>query len=155
MNGVLYHSKVSASCRVRAAVYLGSRLGAQGAGKNILQAMAECWPGSRFIAAISCALCSFESLWPVWRSQLLWIIRSVDPGIILGFHHAVKVPAINFFYSSFDQGFSTLFVSLGKSYRWLLSYFLIRCLMGVTWLWMACTCSSFAGRFYTQVRPQQ
>lgn len=142
MNGVLYHSKVSASCRVRAAVRAAGWV-LQVLEKGILQAMAECWPGSRFIAAISCALCSFESHFGLSEGVSCCKLQVWIQGIILGFHHAVKVPAINFFCSSCSQGFSTLFVSLGKSYRWLPSYFLIRCLMGITWLWMACTCSSF------------
>lgn len=52
--------------------------------------------------------------------------------IILGFQHAAEALAINFLCSLRSQGFSTLFISLGKSHWWLLSYFLIKLMIGIT-----------------------
>lgn len=57
----------------------------------------------------------------------VWIQR-----IILGFQLAAEASAINFLCSLCSQGFSALFISLGKSHWWLLSYFLIRLMIGIT-----------------------
>lgn len=67
--------------------------------------------------------------------------------IILGFQRAAEALAINFPCSLRSQGFSTLFISLGKSHWWLLSYFLIRLMIGITCLWMAWLVVHFAGAF--------
>lgn len=140
VNGALYHCKVSAS-RGEWGLQFGLQAGCCRCWRK---ASSRSWPRVARLQIHHCdPLCFALSHFgpPEGGSCCKLWVRIL--GIILGFRRAVKAPAINFFCSSRSQGFSTLFISLGKSYWWRLSDFLTRCMMGITWLWMACTCSSF------------
>lgn len=88
-------------------------------------------PDSRLLSAVPCA--AWESLGLSEGGSCCKLQVQIQR-IILGFQHAAEALAINFLCSLRSQGFSTLFISLGKSLWWLLSYFLIRLMIGITWL---------------------
>lgn len=120
VNGALYHCKVSASHGE-----WGLQFGLQaGCCRCWRKASSRSWPRVARLQIHHCDLLCFalSHFGPPEGGSCckLWVRIQ---GIILGFRPAVKAPAINFFCSSHSQGFSTLFISLGKSYWWRLSDF--------------------------------